>query len=992
MSSQLFDHTTDQLTAAHQQYQAGQVAEAEALYHQVLEQHPEQIAALTWLALIADQAGRPEESVGYYDRLLTVQPSAEAHSNLGTLLCRLGRIQEAIAHQQQAVVLKPNQPETQYNLGVILNQAGQVEEAIAQYRQVLTLEPNYGAAHNNLAMALYKQGKVEEAIAHYQQAVTLNPSHVNAHNGLGVALFRQGLVEQAIEHYERAIALQPDSFSAYNNLGTALQRQGKLEEAAGYYRQALELKPDYASAHDNLGTVLQEQGQVDEAIVYYRRALALDPTLANAYNNLGSALQAQGKLEEAIASCLKAIQLQPDHADAHNNYASGLVDQGKFETAIEHYRQAIHYSLDHANAHLNLGIVLLLLGDLKQGFEEYHWRWQSRQCSSLRYPNALWDGSDLQGKVILLTAEQGYGDTIQFARYASLVAQRGGHVVIACQKPLLRLLNTIPGIDRCVDRENVDVQTNVHAPLLDLPLLLGTTLENIPGDVPYLSPASDFKLPVVDRSLNASDHQGTPGAHPPFKVGIVWAANPDSSTSGRRSCALDQFLALLELPGVALYSLQKNPSEADLVRLAAQATVQDLHTQLHDFADTAAAIAQLDLVISVDTAVAHLAGALGKPVWTLLANVADWRWLRDRDNTPWYPTMRLFRQEQDGDWDGVFERVAEALRSVVGQQAEGAGEVGGAEGAEEVPILPAPQPASPSDSPFQLKTPSPHTPHPTPHTPSPLPPNGFNRLQVCRHGTFLYNRNDLYIGRSLELYGEWSEGEVALFQPLIRAGDVVVEVGANIGTHTVFFAKAVGAQGSVLAIEPQRIVYQTLCANLALNSLTNVHGYAIALGEAPGFAQIPALDYHQLNNYGGVSLSQHDRSQKAAGEQAVGERVQIATLDSFALPQCRLLKIDVEGMELAALKGATETIQRCQPILYLENDRQDKAAALIQYLVELGYELYWHCPPIYNPNNFLQNPQNVFGNTISVNMLGLLPGHRLAIEGLERVTVAKAIV
>ena len=228
---------------------------------------------------------------------------------------------------------------------------------------------------------------------------------------------------------------------------------------------------------------------------------------------------------------------------------------------------------------------------------------------------------------------------------------------------------------------------------------------------------------------------------------------------------------------------------------------------------------------------------------------------------------------------------------------------------------------------------------------------------------------------------------MALFQPLVRSGDVVVEVGANIGTHTVFFAKAVGAEGRVLAIEPQRIVYQTLCANLALNSLTNVHGYAIALGAAPGFAQIPALDYHQLNNYGGVSLSQTAAGAQAATEHALGESVQIATLDSFALPQCRLLKIDVEGMELAVLKGATETIQRCQPLLYLENDRQDKAAALIHYLVALGYELYWHCPPIYNPNNFLRNPQNVFGKTISVNMLGLLPEHRLVIEGLERVTV-----
>ncbi|MBW4694264.1 MAG: FkbM family methyltransferase [Lyngbya sp. HA4199-MV5] len=979
MSFPTTDLTTEKLTAAHQHYQSGQLAEAEALYRQVLEEQPEHVAALTWLALIVDQLGRAEESIAYYDRLLEIAPSAEIHSNLGTVLCRHGRVEEGIAHQKQAIALKPHQPETHYNLGVILAQTGQLEDAIAHYRQVIALAPQYGAAHSNLATALYKQGKLDAAIAHYEQALAIDPTHVNAHNGLGVSLFRQGQVEAAIAHYEQAIALKPDSYSAYNNLGTALQRQGKLEEATAQYRQALDINPSYASAHDNLGTVLQEQGNVGEAIVYYRRALALDPNLANAYNNLGSALQSQGYINEAMSHCLKAIQLQPDHADAHNNYASGLVEQGEFERAIEHYREALHYKPDHANAHLNLGIVLLLLGDLKQGFEEYHWRWESQQCASLRYPNALWDGSDLNGKVILLTAEQGYGDTIQFARYAILVAQRGGHVVIACQKPLIRLLNTLPGIDRCVDRANVDVQTNVHAPLLDLPLLLRTTLETIPGNVPYLTPSSDFRLPIADHQLPTPDSQ----LPTPFKIGIIWAANPDSSTSRKRSCGLDRFLSLLQIPGVALYSLQKHPAEADRTLLEGHPTVLDLHEQLDDFADTAVAIAQLDLVISVDTAVAHLAGALGKPVWTLLANVADWRWLRDRDDTPWYPTMRLFRQEREGDWDGVFEQVRKALIGGEGrQEAEGRGQKGREERGERREERGERRKAEEAETLSELKTQNSKLKTPTPHTPHPTPLIGFNQLQTCRHGTFLYNRNDLYIGRSLELYGEWSEGEVSLFQPLIQPGDVVVEVGANIGTHTVFFAKAVGAKGRVLAIEPQRIVFQTLCANLALNSITNVHTYAIALGEAPGFAQIPALDYHQLNNYGGVSLSQN-----ASGEQAAGETVQIATLDSFALTQCRLLKIDVEGMELAVLKGATEMLQRCQPILYLENDRQDKSTALIQHLVALGYELYWHCPPIYNADNFLHNPQNVFGNTISVNMLGLLPMHHLAIEGLKRVSL-----
>ncbi|WP_431661768.1 FkbM family methyltransferase [Pantanalinema rosaneae] len=903
------------LQTAHQHYQAGRLREAEIVYRQVIERHPQQSEVWFWLGLIASQLGRLEESVTCYQQVIQLNPDlAEAHSNLGTVLLDLGRRSEAIAHQQRAISLLPHESHLHYNLAIALSQDGQLDAAIAHYQQAIALKADYANAHHNLGAVLFKQNRWEEAIPYYQQAITLMPEHVNARNSLGVALLRLG----------------------------------KLDAAKDQFATALTLKPDYASAHDNLGTVLQRQGQLDAAIDHYRQAIALKPDCANAYSNLGAALKEQGKLTESIACYQEAIRLQPDHADAYNNYGGTLVEQGKFHEAIGCYEQAIHYRPDYADAHLNLGIILLTLGDFPRGFAEYHWRWQTKQCPDLRYPQALWDGADLHSKVILLTAEQGFGDTLQFVRYAPLVAQRGGHVVIACQKPLLRLLNTLVGIDRCVDRDRVDVQTHLHAPLLDLPQILGTTLETIPAQVPYLQvPPSGIRLPGEGGGQgDEGDGEGR------FKVGIVWAANPSSSTASKRSCALHQFLSLLEIPQITLYSLQKDCPEADRPLLTSHERVYDLSEQLEDFGDTAAAIAQLDLVISVDTAVAHLAGALGKPVWTLLSYVADWRWLRDRTDTPWYPTMRLFRQPQPGDWQTVFQQVATTLQHTIASSPP-------------IPTTVTQPPPSPLPSPSPLSPLSPLTPQP------------------CRHGTFLYHPHDRSVGQSLVLYGEYLEGELILLARLLRSRDLVIEVGATIGAQTVWLAKTVGSQGKVLAIEPQRLLFQMLCGNLAVNQVVNVYPYPVAVGAQAGFTQVTVPPMF-----------------RSAVELPVSEPVQVATLDSFAVPQCRLLKINHWNIALSVLQGSVTTIQRCQPIVYIRDRRPQTAIShdgnrtllddLQQYLEPLGYDLYWHRMSWYRSNNFRQHPLPEF-NPIANNLLGAPRQLGITVPGVERITPLPAL-
>jgi len=862
------------LKAVQEHYQAGQFQQAAHLCRQVLQQHPRQGDAHFWLGLISDQQGRLEESITHYEQVLALQPnSAEAHGNLGAVLLKVGRIGAAIAHHRQALARMPDNPNAHYNLAVALYQQGTVDEAIAEYQQAVALNPHYANAHHNLGMAFYRQNKLDEAIAHYQQAVTLTPDHANCHNSLGVALYRKGKLEEAIAHYQQAIALNPD----------------------------------YAVAYDNLGIALKQQGKLEDAIASYRQAIALNPTYASAFNNLGNALREQGQYEAAALACQEALRLRPDYADAHNTYGCVLVDLGNYEAAIAAYEEALHHAPNYADAHLNLGMIRLLLGDLQRGFAEYHWRWRSQQCSPLRYPQALWDGADLQGKVILLTAEQGFGDTIQFARYATLVAQRGGRVVIACQKPLIRLLATVPGVERCVDRDKDNVETHAHAPLMELPEILGTILDSIPATVPYVAPPVDSTL-----ALDTPPNTG-------LKIGFVWSTSPTNSTTPRRSCSLSYFLSLLEIPGVALYSLHKEPPASDLAALESQPRLQDLRSHLQDFGDTAAAIAQLDLIITVDTAVAHLAGALGKPVWTLLPFVADWRWLRDRSDSPWYPTMRLFRQPRHGDWDSVFQQVRRSLEATLQDR--------------------------------QVRA--------TPSSPRPTP-------QPCRHGNFLYDPRDRPIGQSLDLYGEWMEQELALFRHLLKPGQTLVEVGANIAAQTVFFAHAVGNQGKIIALEGDRLRFQTLCANLALNGITNTHTYRIHLGAemSPPSGFTPPSKLRLDDQF-------------------------TTSLDSLEFPPFHWLKIALPGQEVGIIQGSLQTLRQYCPLLYLHLAQPDVATKLLEILQPTGYTLYWHRPSLYNPANFRQRSHNLFGSTIRNNLFALHTRHSMTVNGMEPVKSGK---
>jgi tetratricopeptide (TPR) repeat protein/glycosyltransferase involved in cell wall biosynthesis len=491
---------------------------------------------------------------------------------------------------------------------------------------------------------------------------------------------QNGSFKEAEQVCRHILERQPDHVETLHILGVVYGRLGQRQEAIAQFQRVLELQPDFAEAWGNLGTVVQEAGQLEEAIAHYQRAIALKPDYVEAHQNLAVALQALYRFEEAVIHNQRVVDLKPNFAEGYYNLGFILRRLSRLEEAIAHYRHAIQLQPDFALAHKNLGHALLLQGNLREGFAEYEWRWRQPNWAPRPFTQPLWDGSPLTGKTILLHAEQGFGDTIQFIRYAALVKAQGAEVIVECQPQLLRLLQSASGIDRLVACNSPLPAFDVHAPLLSLPHILGTSLKTIPNRVPYLVRDEGWGMGeekaegrgqkegrgdggtggIYSPTLPLSHSPTLPLSHS-LQVGIVWAGNPNHKNNQLRSCGLEAFRVLFDLPGVEFYSLQKGAAVADL-RSLPDLSVQDLSDSLHDFADTAMAIAHLDLVITVDTAVAHLAGALGKPVWLLLCFAPDWRWMLEREDSPWYPTVRLFRQSRPGEWSDVFEQVRTALK------------------------------------------------------------------------------------------------------------------------------------------------------------------------------------------------------------------------------------------------------------------------------------------------------------------------------------------
>jgi Flp pilus assembly protein TadD len=600
-----------------------------------------------------------EAEDGYRQVIAGDKQHADALHLLGVVCLRKGHLQEGESLIRRALALR-EEASFLNNLGSLLLQTERLPAAEAAYRRALQLKPDHADAHNNLASLLEETGRLLEAEAGYRRALELKPDYASAHNNLGVLLAKLGRLPEAEIAYRRALELRPDYADAYNNHGNLFLQTNRLLEAEAAYRRAIELRPDYANAHNNLGNLLLRTNRLPEAEAVYRRALALKPNYANAHANLGVLLSTLRRLPEAEAAYRRALELKPDHIDAHNNLGHVLRETRRLPAAEAAYRRALELKPDFADARWNLGLLLLALGRYAEAWPCYESRYDpSRkevvtEIPDLPYPQ--WRGEPLLGKSLVILPEQGFGDEIQFARYVPLLKMLGAaRVTLVCPCSLNTLLSTVAG---------ADAVTNVGQPLpthdywafaLSLPLHVGTTLANIPGTLPYLHAPPDLLA-------QWGEQLPTRG----LKVGLVWKGSPALKNDASRSLpGLAALAPLWAVPGITFVSLQKGQGEEEARNAPPGQPLLHLGANIRDFADTAAIVAQLDLVICVDTAIAHLAGALGRPCWVLLPIYGtDWRWLLDRVDSPWYPSvMRLFRQSRLDDWPETICEVAAALKT-----------------------------------------------------------------------------------------------------------------------------------------------------------------------------------------------------------------------------------------------------------------------------------------------------------------------------------------
>jgi len=642
-------------------HQAGRLREAEGIYRQVLAAEPNRADALHLLGVIFLQQGNGAQAVELITKAVAVDPSNHSsHANLGMAYHALNRLEDAEKSLRNALALKPDWDGAHSNLGVVFQAKGDLDSAEASFRQALTLNPDHADALNNLGGIFKDRGKLQQAEECYRRTLALKPNSVETYINLGSVLQRRGSLEQAEECFREALALRAEDPAACNGLGSVFQQQGKLLEAEVWFRKALDAEAELAEAACNLGDVLQALGRLDEAEAWCQKALALRPGYPEALNNLGTIFKRLGRLDEAEVCYRRALSFDPGHAAAYSNLGTIANERGNLEEAEACFRKALSLDPESASIKYNLAILSLLLGNYREGLALYENRFEcfTRDLSGSRGPyNDLkhyprWRGEALSGKRILIWTEQGLGDSLMVMRYLPKLRERGAaNVVVYCESALERLMQALPGVDRVVvETEALPLgKFDLHCPIMSLPYAFDSRQDSIPNQVPYLSVSEEIREQWRERFSGISK----------MRVGLAWAGSKALRNNARRSIALRHFAPLLHMDRVQLISLQKGEAAGELQ--AWRGDIEDWMDACEDFMDTAALVENLDLVISVDTAIAHLAGALGKPVWLLNRFESEWRWGLEREDTPWYPTMRIFRQSEHDTWVGVIERISAEL-------------------------------------------------------------------------------------------------------------------------------------------------------------------------------------------------------------------------------------------------------------------------------------------------------------------------------------------
>ena len=639
-----------------------QLTDAETYWRECIELQPDFAAAYDSLGTLLKSLKRPAEAVAIYRELQKLCPGvAEVHHNLGAALHDLRYLLEAETAYRQAIAIRPDYAQAHFNLARALHELRRLHDAETAYRFAVAARPDFVEAHNNLANVLKEQGRLSEAEVAYGQALRLKPDNPAALNSLGGVLQGLNRFPEAELAFRLAVTIRPDYSEAHANLGAVMLKLKRLPEAEAAFRQAVVSNPDYAEAYHNLGTVLYALNRLAEAEEAYTQALRCRPGIVEAHHNLGCVLGALERLPEAVTHFQRAVALRPGYAEAHYNLGSTLKRLNRMPEAEAAFRQALALRPNYADATFYLGTLLLGTGQYAQGWELYESRYEHPGFAHhnsrvlLRCPQ--WQGDDLAGKSLLVWQEDGLGDMLQFGRYLALLKARGAATItFACAPALRRLMATVDGVDVIVDHEAALSQSarfDCWTSLLSSPWHLRTTLETIPPPL-HLVPE-----PSIVERWRSRLATLAPGR----KVGLVWKGNPQHHNDANRSLpSLATLGSLWSLPDVRFVSLQKGQGEDEAQCPSADQPLLHLGSEVADLADSAAIISQLDLVVCVDTAVAHLAASLGTPCWILLPTTGvDWRWMQERADSPWYPdVVRLFRRSEGESWFATVERVRQA--------------------------------------------------------------------------------------------------------------------------------------------------------------------------------------------------------------------------------------------------------------------------------------------------------------------------------------------
>lgn len=624
-------------------------------YREAVRIDPNHAAAHAYMGNVLRQLGQPDAAMVAYDRAIAVKPDyAEVHYNRGTLLHRARQARAALESFDRALSVNSSWTEAHCSRGDVLRELGRMDEALASYNAAITTNGGNWRAYLQRGMVqqlLHQPGAAE---ASYQQAIALRPDCVDAHAGRGLALMVLGRLDAAVASFDRAIRLKPDFARVFSNRAEAQARLGLVAEARASHDQAVLLDPQDAAIHFNRGAFLSDRKEWQGAAQSYRAAIALQPDYADAHCNLGLAQQEAGLGDAALDSYSRALAINPALATALNNRGNLFRSRKQLAEALLDYRQAITLEPNSVEAHYNFGQLALLQGDFAAGWPEYEWRGlteEGRTFNTRKLPQPAWRGDQpLQDKRIFLHAEQGLGDTIQFCRYVGLVAGLGARVTLEVQPSLGDLLANLDGVSQLISFGAPVPPADYQCSLMSLPGAFRTTLETIPCPVPYVH-ADPRKVAQWHEILG-------PRTRP--RVGLCWSGNPRHSNDSNRSVALARWIG--HLPGEYEYvCLQNEIRAADRQTLQSCPRIRTVEAHLKDFTDTAAVLETLELVISVDTSLAHLSGAMGKNTWVLLPFLPDWRWLVDRRDSPWYPAVTLYRQPVAGDWDSVLAEVKQDL-------------------------------------------------------------------------------------------------------------------------------------------------------------------------------------------------------------------------------------------------------------------------------------------------------------------------------------------